>query len=106
MTRISLLLLITIIAVSGCAWNSRQHGGYDGMRSAQWGSGVPFIGLRFDRERYRTDCAYREAFDQGLEGSRAVTWPFTDASDQVRQLLRLDELKAQAGPCAPTEVAR
>jgi hypothetical protein len=81
----------------GCAWNSAQHGRYDGVRSAQWAGGVPAIGLRFDRERYMTDKEYREAFDFGVENSRAFTWPwFSDSRAKIREMLHLDELRAQA----------
>jgi hypothetical protein len=82
----------------------------DATRSGQWAYGVPFIGLRFDRERYVTDPEYRAGFDYGLANSRGANFPtYRDTSGLVREMLRLDELNAkiaareaaQATPAGP-----
>jgi hypothetical protein len=95
-TRLTLLGMLAVLLTS-CAWNSAQQGRWDGVRSAQWGAGgIAFAGMRFDRQRYLSDQEYREGFDQGLQNSRGATWPFTDARETIRHILRLDELRAQA----------
>lgn len=92
--RHGVLVLLAGVLLLGCS--AHYQGAMDATRSGQWAYGVPFTGLRFDRERYLTDAEYRAGFEYGLANSRGANFPtYRDTSGLVREMLRLDELNAQ-----------
>lgn len=89
----SLMLVLLAALLLGCA-SPAQRGGSDGVYTAAWVYGSPMGSLRFDRELYLSNADYRARFDEGIHARFFFT--FRDVSAEVRQLLRLDELTAEA----------